>query len=134
MGHGKVGSAHLGNDGEVLAQVMEANRRYIHPINDDRPSSSLQHSEEAVGEGGFSSSGPAHNPNLWKQLCRPAGRVEENRADALLLGLVGLSALHLQSPSPRLSSLVPAPPLKSPGATSHHHPSPDHRLKLRGQK
>ena len=79
VGHGKVGSAHLGDDGEVLAQVVEADCRYIHLVDDDRPSSGLQHPEEAVGEGGFSSPGPAHNPNLWKQLFRPADRVEENR-------------------------------------------------------
>lgn len=126
VGHRKVGSAHLGDDGEVLAQVVEADRRYIHLVDDDRPSSGLQHPEEAVGEGGFSSPGPAHNANLWKQLFRPADRVEENRADALCLGLVGLPALHLQSPSPRPSPLVPAPQLESPGATSHHHPSPAH--------
>lgn len=131
MGHGKVGSAHLGDDGEVLAQVVEANHRYIHLVDDDRPSSSLQHPEEAVGEGGFSSPSPAHNPNLWKQLLRPADRVEGNRADALFLALVGLPALHLQSPSPRLSPWVPAPQLESPGDMPPHHPSPAHRPKAK---
>lgn len=71
------GSAHLGDDGEVVAQVMEANRCNVHIVNDDLPSSRLQHPEQAIGEGGFSSPGPAHNPNLWKQLFRLADRAVE---------------------------------------------------------
>lgn len=74
----KLESAYLGDDGEVLAQVMQANGRYVQAINDDLSPSSLQHTEEAVGEGGFSSPRPAHNPNLWKQMFRPPNGAENN--------------------------------------------------------
>lgn len=93
--------AHLGDDCEVLAQVMEPDSRDIHTIDDDLPSCSLQHPEEAVGEGGLAGPGAAHNPNLWKQIFRPAGRVEENRAGALLLvWWASLPLLHSTSPLP----------------------------------
>lgn len=89
------GSAHLGDDGEVVAQVMEANCCYVHIIDDDLPSSRLQHPEQAVGEGGFSSPSPAYNSNLWKQPFRPADWAVGSRAEALHLGLVGLPALTI---------------------------------------
>lgn len=114
------GSAHLGDDGEAVAQVVEANCCYVHIVNDDLPSSRLQYPEQAVGEGGFSSPGPAHNPNLWKQLFRPADRAVET--GQLLSILVWWASLPL--PSTRLSALVPFLQLKSPGATSYHHPTP----------
>lgn len=60
----KLELAHLRDDGEVLAQVMQANGRYVQSINDDLSPSSLQNTEEAVGERGFSSPRPAHNSNL----------------------------------------------------------------------
>lgn len=113
------GSAHLGDDGEVLAQVVEANCCYVHFIDDDLPSSCLQHPEQAVGEGGFSSPGPAHNPDLWKQLFRLADRAVENRAYALHLGLVGLPALTITQ-TVCFGSFSAAQALRS------HMPSPSH--------
>lgn len=113
------GSAHLGDDGEVVAQVVEANCCDVHVVDDDLPSSRLQHPEQAVGEGGFSSPGPAHNPDLWKELFRPADRAVETGQKLSIL--VWWAFLPL--PSPKLSVLVPFLQLKSPGATL---PSPSH--------
>lgn len=62
-----LGSAgfYLRDDGELRAQVMEANVCYIESVNEDLTLRGLQDPEQAESHGRFASPSAAHNAYLW---------------------------------------------------------------------
>lgn len=56
---------YLRDDGELRAQVMEANMCHVESINEDLTLCGLQDPEQAEGHGRFASPSAAHNAYLW---------------------------------------------------------------------
>lgn len=56
---------YLRDDGELRAQVMEANVCHVEAINEDLTLCGLQDSEQAKSHGRFASPSAAHNAYLW---------------------------------------------------------------------